>query len=328
MAYSAEVVRRARERLEQQRADRESEYRAHLAEAYREQPRLRDIDRLLRQTMAQAAQCAFLKGEEGTALMAKAKEANLALQTERRELVNTFPEGYLNDRPVCDKCGGTGYVGSRMCSCLEDLCRQEQRRELAGMGIRAEDFRDFRLDYYSEQIDRTYGASPRMIMERNLERCRRFVRDFGGKPENLLFIGNTGLGKTFLSAAIARVVSGDGWSVVYDTAGRIFQRFEAQKFGREEGDGASADVERVLGCDLLILDDLGTEMTTAFVQSALYQIVNTRLLEKRPTILSTNLRVEALHSRYSPQIASRIEGEYQILPFFGEDIRRLKRERG
>lgn len=151
MAYSAEVVRRARERLEQQRADRESEYRAHLAEAYREQPRLREIDRLLRQTMAQAAQCAFLKGEEGTALMAKAKEANLALQAERRELVNTFPEGYLNDRPVCDKCGGTGYVGSRMCSCLEDLCRQEQRRELAGMGIRAEDFRDFRLDYYSEQ---------------------------------------------------------------------------------------------------------------------------------------------------------------------------------
>ena len=116
--------------------------------------------------------------------------------------------------------------------------------------------------------------------------------------------------------------------MVYDTAGRIFQRFEAQKFGREEGDGASADVERVLGCDLLILDDLGTEMTTAFVQSALYQIVNTRLLEKRPTILSTNLKVEALHSRYSPQIASRIEGEYQILPFFGEDIRRLKRERG
>ena len=114
MAYSAEVVRRARERLEQQRADRESEYRAHLAEAYREQPRLREIDRLLRQTMAQAAQCAFLKGEEGTALMAKAREANLALQTERRELVNTFPEGYLNDRPVCDKCGGTGYIGSRM----------------------------------------------------------------------------------------------------------------------------------------------------------------------------------------------------------------------
>ena len=104
--------------------------------------------------------------------------------------------------------------------------------------------------------------------------------------------------------------------MVYDTAGRIFQRFEAQKFGREEGTEASTDVERVLSCDLLILDDLGTEMTTAFVQSALYQIVNTRLLEKRPTILSTNLKVEALRSRYTPQIASRIEGEYQILPFF------------
>ena len=86
-------------------------------------------------------------------------------------------------------------------------------------------------------------------------------------------------------------------------------------------------MERILRCDLLILDDLGTEMTTAFVQSALYQIINGRLLERRATILSTNLRLEELGRRYSPQIASRLEGEYQILPFFGEDIRKLKKER-
>ena len=203
-------------------------------------------------------------------------------------------------------------------------------RSVLDSGVCREKF-DLRPDFHNfDRLTREFGLgiSPRKNMARILEICRSYAETFSQDSGSLLLTGDPGLGKTFLSAAIARVVSGDGWSVVYDTAGRIFQRFEAQKFGREEGDGASADVERVLGCDLLILDDLGTEMTTAFVQSALYQIVNTRLLEKRPTILSTNLRVEALHSRYSPQIASRIEGEYQILPFFGEDIRRLKRERG
>ena len=112
--------------------------------------------------------------------------------------------------------------------------------------------------------------------------------------------------------------------MVYDTAGHVFRVFEDEKFGREE---AGEDVERVLRCDLLILDDLGTELTTAFVQSALYEIVNTRLVERRSTILSTNLMPSELGRRYSPQAASRIEGEYQLLPFVGEDIRRLKRER-
>lgn len=113
--------------------------------------------------------------------------------------------------------------------------------------------------------------------------------------------------------------------MVYDTAGHVFERFEAQKFGRDEAD---RDVERVMGCDLLILDDLGTEMLTAFVQSALYQIINGRLLEKKSTIISTNLMPEALGQRYSEQIASRVEGEYQLLPFVGEDIRTLKKKRG
>ena len=155
--------------------------------------------------------------------------------------------------------------------------------------------------------------------------CANYAHQFGRKPANLLLFGAPGLGKTFLSAAIAREVSDEGYSVVYDTAGHIFERFETQKFGREEG--ADGDVERILNCDLLILDDLGTEMTTAFVQSALYQIINTRLMEKKSTILSTNLMPGEIARRYSPQIASRIEGEYQLLPFFGEDIRKLKKER-
>ena len=116
--------------------------------------------------------------------------------------------------------------------------------------------------------------------------------------------------------------------MVYDTAAHVFARFEDRKFGRDEGEGAEEDIERILRCALLILDDLGTEMTTTFVQSALYEIVNTRLLERRAMILNTNLSPDELSRRYGGQIASRLEGEYQILPFFGQDIRRLKKERG
>ena len=142
----------------------------------------------------------------------------------------------------------------------------------------------------------------------------------------MLLFGDPGLGKTFLSACIARVVSEDGFSVVYDTAGHIFAQFEASKFRRDDVDEPDESVERCMACDLLILDDLGTEMTTAFVQSALYQLLNSRLLAGRSTIISTNLDPDQIGRRYSAQIMSRLEGEFELLPFIGQDIRRLKRE--
>lgn len=189
-------------------------------------------------------------------------------------------------------------------------------------------FETFSLAWYSEAGSPELGISPRENMDWIYRTCRRYAAGFGPGSGSLLLTGDPGLGKTFLSAAVAREVSGDGWSVVYDTAVHIFDRFEARKFGREAGEEIEADVERVLDCDLLILDDLGTEMTTPFVQSALYSIVNGRILGRRATILSTNLKLDELARRYTAQTVSRIEGEYQILPFFGEDIRKLKKERG
>ena len=238
-----------------------------------------------------------------------------------------LPADCLEEKPACPLCGDTGYRDGGVCRCLRDYYAREQQKELSRMlDLGNQSFDTFSLEWYPDRVEPGQKRSARSHMEERVyNSCAEFAHRFGRGFENLLFFGAPGLGKTHLSAAIAREVSGAGWSVVYDTAGHVFRVFEDEKFGREE---AGEDVERVLRCDLLILDDLGTELTTAFVQSALYEIVNTRLVERRSTILSTNLMPSELGRRYSPQVASRIEGEYQLLPFVGEDIRRLKRERG
>ena len=323
MAYSKEVVQRARARLAQAKEDRESENRQHLAEAYDRVPRLRQIDILLRRTMAMAAQAVFASGGDVQAAMAEAKQQNQALQQERAWLIDTnFEEGFLDETPICDRCGGTGYMGSAMCECLAELCRQEQKKELTLLSGGKENFSQFRLDYYSDRVDPKLGVSPRAIMERNLRTCRTYATAFSQNSGNLLFIGGTGLGKTFLSACIARSVADKGFSVIYETAAHLFNKLEQAKFNPTEENRYEA--AKLNTCDLLIVDDLGTEMPGQFVTAALYGLLNDRLLAGKPMIVSTNLNVEEIHRRYSPQIASRLQGNFHQLIFLGEDIRVLK----
>jgi DNA replication protein DnaC len=162
-------------------------------------------------------------------------------------------------------------------------------------------------------------------MEKTFQLCRRYAFEFSERADNLLFSGGTGLGKTFLSACIARTVADRGYSVVYESAGHLFAKLERAKFfGDEE---AREDIKKYTMCDLLIIDDLGTEMPGQFVNSALYNLVNDRLLAGKPMIISTNLNVEDMSRRYSPQIASRLHGNFTRLTFVGEDIRVLKNRR-
>ena len=323
MAYSAEVVRRARARLAQAKADRESENRQHLAQAYAQVPRIKEIDLLLRRTMAQAAQAAFLQGSDGRELMEKVRQQNLGLQQERARLAaENFEEGFLDDSPICSVCGGSGYVGTTMCECLRELCRQEQKKEVSILSGSKETFNQFRLDYYPDRVDPKYGASPRTIMERNFQNCRRYALTFTPHAGNLLFVGGTGLGKTFLSACIARAVADRGYSVVYESAAHLFGKLEQAKFSPSEENRREA--ARFTECDLLIVDDLGTEMPGQFVTAALYTLLNDRILGNLPMVISTNLNVEEISRRYSPQIASRLHGSFQRLTFVGEDIRVLK----
>lgn len=330
MAYEGKILKRAIQRFEEDRRRREERFQERRENIFRRQPRLREIDGELRATMSRILASALRRGSDPRTAIEALKKQNLGLQEERAMLLDQLglPADCLEEKPTCPLCGDTGYRDGGMCRCLRTYCAREQQRELSRMlDLGGQSFETFSLEWYSEAEDPALGVSPRENMDWICKTCKRWAAAFGPGSGSLLLTGDPGLGKTFLSAAIAREVSGDGWSVVYDSAVHIFDRFEARKFGRESGEVVESDVERVLDCDLLILDDLGTEMTTPFVQSALYTIVNSRIMDRRSTILSTNLRLEELSRRYTPQTASRIEGEYQVLPFFGEDIRRLKKER-
>jgi DNA replication protein DnaC len=182
-----------------------------------------------------------------------------------------------------------------------------------------ERFEQFRLDYYPDRIDPKLGVNIRTVMEKTLNTCHRYAINFSEKSPNLLFSGDTGLGKTFLSACIARTVADSGYSVVYESANHLFSNLERAKFAGDEA--ARTDCVKYTACDLLIVDDLGTEMPGQFVTAALYSIINDRLLGNKPTIISTNLTAEDLKRRYSSQILSRLMGNYIRVPFLGDDIR-------
>ena len=323
MAYSNEIVRKARAELASRKADHESQTLARLHAAYAKVPRIREIDILLRKSMAVAMQTAFRKGTDAREAMEAVKQANLALQEEKKQLIAAnFAPGWLDETPICPKCGGSGYIGTFMCQCLRELCRQEQEKEIALLADPGQHFGAFRLDYYSDRPDPKTGISPRAIMARGFDICRDYAERFSPASGNLLFNGGTGLGKTFLSACIAREVATQGYSVAYETASHLFAKLEKHRFHPDEE--TAMEMKRLNDCDLMIIDDLGTELPGQFVTAALYSLLNDRLLAGKPMVVSTNLNMAEVGQRYSPQIRSRLEGSFQLLPFVGQDIRVLK----
>ena len=320
MAFEPGVARQAMARLQRRREDRAR--------------RRERLDRDLRGTMAELAGLLATGKplEAGGPEIAAVRERNLALQKRREELLRRLGHepSELEDTPDCPLCGDTGWTDGRMCRCLKQLCVQEQMRRLTSLMNLTEEqsFDKLRLDVYSDLPWQGQERSPREQMRRIVTVCEGFARQFPDYPlKNLLLSGGTGLGKTFLSGCIAREVSGRGYSVVYDTAISLFSTFEAKKFSRDLGQERQArdDTRRYLNCDLLILDDLGSELTTPLAQSTLYEVVNSRLQGGKHTIISTNLSMEQIGARYTPQVVSRLAGAYQELTFYGDDIRLMRR---
>jgi DNA replication protein DnaC len=329
MSLDMKLLGRAKLRLEARKQENEAKQARRLEEVSIKCPRIVEIDRELRASVIDVIGVALRGAGNPVAAVDAIRDKNLDLQSERiNELIGAgFPYDYLDNEYLCETCSDTGYAGTELCSCLRELYLEEQRLSLSNLfKLGNETFDNFNLLWYDDTPDPASGVSPRYKMEFVYDTCVDYATRFPKRSTNLFLSGGTGLGKTFLSACIARVVSDKGFSVVYDTAASIFGKFEEEKFSKTDDLSAVRDeIRRYLDCDLLIMDDLGTEMTTSFTVSALYALVNSRLTGGRKTIINSNLAAGDVYGRYSPQIASRIEGEYHVLNFCGRDIRLLKK---
>lgn len=241
------------------------------------------------------------------------KERNLALQEARRQKLLSYgiPEDY--DTPVfsCPVCSDTGYDGKTFCSCIIKMCAVDAYLSSGlGKALLDQTFENFSLKYY--------GGKSREEMSGVLDTCLDFAQSFG-TGANLLLTGGTGLGKTHLSSAIAQKVIDKGYTVVYESAQMVFDAFESVRFGR-----GNDNTDKYITCDLLIIDDLGTEFSTQYTASVLYQLVNQRLINGKSLILSTNLGGKELLKRYGDRIYSRLLGSFDTCVFSGNDVRLIK----
>ena len=336
MSYDGKILARVRETIANRKISNEDEQARRRAEIFAKIPAVAETEAEITRLMTAVASDALRKGTDaGAAVEAARVRCEVLLEKHARLLRdNGYPFDYVDELYDCPACRDTGYMHGKPCTCLKTLYKAETIRELSSMlNLNGQCFEKFDLSYYEETAEHESGFSPYQTMRNIFELCRDYAdtfRDVSSTVSNLLFRGGTGLGKTFLSASIAKVVSEKGFSVVYDTTVSVMEAFELQKFdrGSDNADEISSKVRRYMDCDLLILDDLGTEMTTNFTHSALYSLLNGRLLNGGKTIVTTNLTEDELRRRYSPQVASRLEGEYLNLSFAGRDIRTIKRERG
>lgn len=322
MAYNQEVYQSAMAELDRRRSAAEADAMTFRRAMIARYPRLAEIERQITGTSAQVAQ-AILDGGDIDRAVADIKQHNLALQDEMAAILRQAGESRTDFEPhyTCPLCHDTGYAGGQLCSCLQALLREEACRRLSQMAaMELTSFDDMQLSYYPDELDPRLGQSPRERMRDVLAYCRNYAAHFSTASPSLLVSGPTGVGKTHAVLAIARQVTEQGFSVIYGPAGTLLGRLEKEHFGKAEGDSEAV----FLDCDLLILDDLGTEFTGPFYTACLYNLVNSRILSGRPTIVSTNLGRGELLDRYGEQTASRILGAYEPITFFGRDIRQMK----
>lgn len=319
MAYSKETYKKAEQELAERRSRALAEREEHHRIAVAAVPEILETEEKMSSAGLATIKALGMGADDAKEYIRKLLEINLAAQTQRSLLLKNagFPENWLNVRYSCKKCEDKGFVNGIMCDCFKELLKSLEYEKLcSNLPVNNCRFDNFKLDYYPDGI----GTSPRRRMESVLDFCKTYAAEFSQKSSSLLLYGHTGLGKTHLSLAIAGKVAEDGHGVIYSSAQNLFNKLEKEKFGRSDGNTE----ENILGCDLLIIDDLGAEFTTQFTVSALYNIVNSRELEGKPTIISTNLTPEQLLSTYSERIASRILNNYTLLRFDGTDIRQIK----
>lgn len=294
---------------------------------YRALPRLLEIDDEISSLSVKQAK-RLIDGDETALDYLHSRLTALTKEKEQLLAAHGYPKDYFEPPYGCPDCRDTGYIDGRKCHCFEQAAidlvyTQSNIRRI----LETENFMHFSFDYYSDdQINPATGLSSLATARQAVQSCRNFVRTFDTEFQNLFFYGDTGIGKTYLSNCVAKELLDSGHSVIYFTASSLFRIFEKNAFDREQDTGE--DYRNIFACDLLIIDDLGTEFSNTFTVSQLFLCLNERILRQKSTMISTNLTLTQLKEIYSERTFSRIFSSYTMIKLFGNDIRILKKLKG
>lgn len=319
MAYSERIYRIATERLAERKMTAEEKALLKHDKIVAEFPEIYELESKMRQSAFGLVKVIGM-GEKTAEYIERLKNENLQAQAEIKEILISagYSENEFDPVYTCPKCSDTGFYNGKLCECHIELLRRLSYEQLCKESpLKISTFDDFSLKYYSDDKE-NYD-----IMSRILSFCKNYAESFDCTSDSVLMFGQTGLGKTHLSLAIAGEVLKKGYGVVYGSAQNLFSAVEKEHFGRSDNPDGSTE-KMLLECDLLILDDLGAEFITSFTTATVNNIITTRLLTSKPTIINTNLQIAELENSYSRRIASRIIGEYRLLNFKGPDIRQRK----
>ncbi|MBR5127385.1 MAG: ATP-binding protein [Roseburia sp.] len=297
---------------------------ARTKDAYQKVPQLQQIEHSIAECSVMSAR-KFFDGDE--AAISNLKQQLAALRAQKTNLLksNGYPEDYLQPIYTCKDCRDTGFIDGKHCHCftqqaIDMIYTQSNIKDV----LQSENFSTFSFDYYSDiEINPNTGLTSLDTAKAAYTTCQDFVESFNDSFSNILFYGDTGTGKTFLSNCVAKELLDKGYSVIYFTA---FQLFDILSKGIFDKDNKAIDAhQNIFDCDLLIIDDLGTELVNSFTTSQLFLCLNERILRKKATIISTNLNLGQIADIYSERVLSRIAGHYKIIKMFGDDIRMKKR---
>lgn len=327
MAYDADIYRAIESEYEAIRRENEQDLSMRRSVVFSRVPEIEAIDKEIKNLGLKLYSIALSGGDVKTKVSSlREEQKNLLAKRNEMLLKNGFPEDELSERFRCNKCKDTGSIGTAPCECYKKmLILKSYEQSNLSTQLVDQSFETFDLLMYSDEVDASYGVSPREYMRKVLERAKDFVKDFEKTNENLIFMGPPGLGKTFLSTCIAKELLKKGYSVIYETAYRTFSMLEELKFKRtEDAEKLKAKADKLYECDLLILDDLGSEFSSQYTTAALFDIINSRLITGKKTVINTNLTMPEIEKKYTERVASRIMGHFLAVQFIGSDVRQIR----
>lgn len=328
MGYSKEIYRATKAKMEVRRTKAERRAEQIREEVYRKVPRIAELEKEISSCGILAVR-AVLNGGDVRSTTESLRDKSLAMQSEVKKLLaeNGYDENCFEPKYHCRYCKDTGYIekGGKTvyCPCFKSLLTATACEELNRTApLRLSTFESFDLNFYSHETDKETGVSPYDKMQKIFNYCVQYAKAFTTESKSLLMRGGTGLGKTHLSLAIANEVTKRGFGVIYVSAPMLMSKLSNMHFSRENDEDEY--FEMLTKCDLLIIDDLGTEYSTQFSTAQFYNLCNSRMLLRKPLIINTNLSINELEKTYTPRFISRIYGEGVRLNFAGEDIRLKK----